>query len=89
MNKDKNIKVIYYVDIDDNTKGALCAIPSDKDLRNNDVVEDIANTIHGSGILRPYFHDDYKEVAKGIAYHESYCIGEYEFGIEEIPLLEC
>ena len=85
----KQVNVIYYVDIDDNTKGALCAIPSDKDLRNNDVVEAIANAIHDSGILRPYFVDDCKEVAKGIAFHETYGIGEYEFGVEEIPLLEC
>lgn len=84
-----NIKVIYYVDIDDNTKGTLCAIPSNKELRDNDVIKAITSAIHDSGILRPYFHDDCEEVAKGIAYHEMYAIGEYEFGIEEIPLLDC
>lgn len=85
----KQVKVVYYVDIDDNTKGTLCAIPSYKDLREPNVIDAIASAIHESGILRPYFHDDCQEVAKGIAYHESYCIGEYEFGIEEIPFLEC
>lgn len=85
----KNIKVIYYVDVDDNTKGTLCAIPSNIDLREPKAINAIASAIHDSGILRPYFHDDCEEVAKGIAYHETYAIGEYEFGIEEIPLLEC
>jgi hypothetical protein len=84
-----NIKIIYYTDIDDNTKGTLCAIPSYKDLRDSNVIDFIAATLHDSGILRPYFHDDCKEVANGIAYHESYSIGEYEFGVEEIPLWEC
>ena len=85
----KNIKVIYYVDVDDNTKGTLCAIPSDKDLRDPSVIEFIGNEICNSGILRPFFNDHCEEAAKSIAYHETYGVGEYEFGIEEIPLLEC
>jgi hypothetical protein len=33
--------------------------------------------------------DHAKELAKAIAYHEFAEIYEYEFGVEEIPLLEC
>ena len=32
------IKVLYYVDTDDNTKGTLMAYPSDKELRNLDTI---------------------------------------------------
>ena len=38
MNK---VNIIYYVDTDDNTKGPICAIPSDKDLRDSSVIEKI------------------------------------------------
>ena len=41
----KNVKVVYYVDIDDNTKGCLCAIPSDKDLRDSSVIQKVADEI--------------------------------------------
>ena len=36
-----DIKVLYYVDSDDNTKGSLIAFPSDKDLRNEETIKKI------------------------------------------------
>ena len=90
MSKTKDIKVVYYVDIDDDTKGTLCAIPSDKDMRDKEVVDFIANEIHTAFVSICHVTiNDSKELAKGIAYHEYASVCEYEFGIEEIPLLEC
>lgn len=40
------IKVLYYVDSDDNTKGNLMAFPSDKDLRNTETIEQIGQVLH-------------------------------------------
>lgn len=90
MSKTNNIKVVYYVDIDDDTKGTLCAIPSDKDMRDKEVVDFIANEIHAAFVSICHVTiNDSKELAKGIAYHEYASVCEYEFGVEEIPLLEC
>ena len=85
------IKVLYYVDTDDNTKGALMAFPSDKDLRNLDTIEQIGQVLHAAnfgeriGICN--------SVAYELVYHgsaELTCqMGNYEFGWEETELLEC
>ena len=40
------IKILYYVDIDDNTKGSLMAFPSDKDLRNLETIEKIGQVVN-------------------------------------------
>ena len=86
----ENIKVVYYVDNDDNTKGTLCAIPSDKDLRSNDVTHFIANEI--KSVFEPIHSlmgEHSLEMAKAIAHHEFAEMYEYSFGIEEIPLMKC
>ena len=90
LSKVKEIKVVYYVDTDDNTKGTLCAIPSDKDMRTKEAIEFIAEQINI--VFEPIHHlmsEHSKELAKAIAHHEFANMYEYEFGIEEIPLLEC
>ena len=90
MSKVKEIKVIYYVDTDDDTKGTLCAIPSDKDLRSKEVIEFIRHEIYG--VFSPTLHigiSESEEIAKAIAHHEFANIFEYEFGVEEIPMFEC
>ena len=86
----KEIKVIYYVDTDDDVKTTLCAVPSDKDIRSKEVIEFIRAEIYGA--LSPILHigiSDCEELAKSIAHYEIAEVFEYEFGIEEIPLLEC
>jgi hypothetical protein len=88
MSKTKDIKVVYYVDTDDNTKGCLCAVPSDKDMRNSVIVSKIAECIKDSGILAQWSNHA-NDIAKSVAHHGFANIAEYEFGIEEIPLLEC
>lgn len=90
MTTKKNIKVIYYVDLDDDTKNCLCAVPCDKDVRNPDVVDMIAEQI--KEVFEPthsWMGEHSKELAKAIAHHEFANIFEYEFGVEEIPLIEC
>ena len=83
----KKVNIIYYVDIDDNSKGCLCAVPSNKDLRDSSIIQKIAESILESGILAQfggYAHD----IAKAVCHHGFANLAEYEFGVEEIPLLE-
>ena len=89
VNMNRSIKVVYYVDVDDDTKGCLCAIPSDKDMRDNEVVEFIANEI--KSVFEPIHNlmgEHSMELAKAIAHHEFADMYEYNFGIEEIPLFK-
>jgi len=84
----EKVNIIYYVDVDDNTKGCLCAVPSDKDLRDSSIIQKIAESILESGILAQfggYAHD----IAKAVCHHGFANLAEYEFGVEEIPLLKC
>lgn len=85
----KNVKVVYYVDTNDNTKWCLCAIPSDKDLRDAKVINELANTLWEGNFGNM---DDSKIIAWEIAYNGSaktFCkMGKYEFGIEETELFE-
>ena len=82
------IKVLYYVDVDDNTKGALMAFPSDKDLRNLDTIQQIGQVLHEA-----HFGDRIgvsNSVATELVYHgdaELTCqMGKYAFGWEETEL---
>ena len=86
----KQVKVIYYVDTDDDTKGTICAIPSDKDLRSKEVIEFVAEQI--KNVFEPIHHlmgEHSIGLAQSIAHYEYANVYEYEFGVEEIPLLEC
>jgi hypothetical protein len=84
----KSVKVVYYVDVDDNTKGCLCAVPSDKDLRDSSIVQKVADTIVESGILAQ-FDGFAHNIANAVCHHGFANLAEYEFGVEEVPLLEC
>ena len=82
------IKVLYYVDTDDNTKGTLMAYPSDKELRNLDTIQQIGQVLHEAN-----FGDRIgicNSVAYELVYHGSAelpCqMGNYEFGWEETEL---
>lgn len=85
-----SINVIYSVDVDDNSKNTICAIPSGKDLRKKEVIDFIANEI--LNVYMGVCHlnmDDCKEIAMNIAHHKYASCCEYEFGMEEIPMFEC
>ena len=82
------IKVLYYVDTDDNTKGTLMAYPSDKELRNLETIKKIGQVLHEAN-----FGDRIgisNSVAYELVYHgsaELTCqMGNYEFGWEETEL---
>ena len=83
------IKVLYYIDSDDNTKGNLMAFPSEKNLRNTETIEQIGQVLHEAN-----FGDKigvYNSVAWEVVYNgtaELTCqMGNYEFGWEEIELI--
>ena len=82
------IKVLYYVDKDDNTKGSLMAYPSDKDLRFIDIIEKIGQVLHEANFGEKI--GICNSVAYELAYHgsaELTCqMGNYEFGWEEVEL---
>ena len=86
----KNVKIVYYVDNDDNTKGYLCAIPSDKDLRDKLIIQKVADEI--KSVFEPIHQlmgEHSVDLAKAVCHHGYPNIFEYEFGVEEIPLIEC
>ena len=90
MDMSKNVNIVYYVDTNDNTKGSICAIPSDKDMRDKDIISKIAVEIECSGFLNDRMNRvDIHSIASAIAHGYSCEAFEYEFGIEEIPLIEC
>ena len=82
------IKVLYYVDTDDNTKGLLVAYPSDKDLRNLETIEEIGQVLHEANFGEKIGISN--SVAYELVYHgsaELTCqMGNYEFGWEETEL---
>jgi len=82
------IKVLYYVDVDDNTKGSLMAFPSDKDLRNLETIEEIGKVLHESNFGEKIGISN--AVAYELVYHgeaELTCqMGNYTFGWEETEL---
>ena len=83
----KKVNIVYYVDTDDNTKGAICAIPSDKDMRSWSVIEKVACAIVESGILAQFSGFAY-EIAKAVTHHGFANLGEYQFGVEETELID-
>lgn len=81
------VNIVYYVDTDDNTKGAICAIPSNKDMRSSSVIEKVACAIIESGILAQFSGFAY-EIAKAVLHHGFANLGEYQFGVEETELID-
>lgn len=82
------IKILYYVDVDDNTKGSLVAYPSDKDLRNLETIEEIGQVLHEANFGEKIGISN--SVAYELVYHgeaELTCqMGNYAFGWEETEL---
>lgn len=83
----KTIKALYYVDSDDNTKGLLMAYPSDKELRTEEQINEIADVLHEANFGRV---SECKTIAHELVYSgtsEVHCgMGRYEFGWEETEL---
>ena len=87
VNMSKTIKALYYVDLDDNTKGLLMAYPSHKDLRTEEEINKIANVLHEANFGRVC---DCKTIAHELVYSgdsKTFCgMGRYAFGWEETEL---
>ncbi len=84
---EKKVNVIFYVDVDDNTKGNICAIPSDKDMRSSSIIQKVANCIVESGILAQ-FSGFALNIAKAVCHHGFANLNEYQFGVEETILID-
>lgn len=84
----KTMKVLYYVDAKDNTKTNFMITDSPKDLRGNRIMAKIAEELESVGfgtkaacesIVWDLAHNNSAEIV---------CeMGEYEFGIDEVPVL--
>jgi hypothetical protein len=88
---DKKVNIIFFVETYDNTKETICAIPSDIDMRKENVIDFIGNcikeTLEGVNHL---FGEHAKELATALAHHDYASMFGYEFGIEhDVPCLEC
>ena len=83
------IKVLYYVDTKDNTKGSVCAIPSDKDMRNAVVINKIAEEIRGCFAHNSLVSIHSISIAKSISHFDYANMDDYEFGVEEVEVIEC
>ena len=84
----KAMKVLYYVDKKDNTKVNFLVTESPKDLRSNRIMNKITDELEsiGFGSKGACETITWDLVHNGSA--EIVCqMGEYDFGIEEVPLL--
>lgn len=81
-------KVLYYTDIKDNTKASFMVADDFLDLRDADVIDEIAHELENCGFCDI---NNSKAIANELAFHGSASVvcqmGQYEFGIEEAPLL--
>lgn len=84
------IKILYYVDVNDKTKGALVAFPNDNDIRTKETIDGIGKMLHEANF------GDTLEQSKVAAWEAVYngstemtcSMGKYEFGWEETELWE-
>lgn len=82
------MRILYYVDVNDNTKTSFMVVSERIDLRNLNTIEKIGKELEEHGFGK-------KGVCNSIAYELAYhgsaeweCqMGKYEFAIEEAPLL--
>ena len=93
----KKIKMLCFCDITDNTKGVVCAVGEDKDLRTKEMqdklVEEIVPMFSVDGTMKGYNGDDHMdliELARHLAYlpNETAEFGDYNFFFEETNLFE-
>lgn len=84
----KKAKIVYYVDTDDNTKSSLCAVPSNKDIRGQEMVSELAEMICETFAWNLLICEHCTNIAKSIAFYGFASFEEYEFGIEEVPLID-
>ena len=85
----KTIKIIYYKNKNNGEKNCLCAIKENNDLRTSVIITEIADKIKTAFETSHNLIAEHSiEIAKCIAHYESAQTYEYEFGVEEIDLID-
>ena len=84
----KTVNIIYYVDLEDNTKGCVCAIPGEmfKSEKTRKFIANEFSQVFDSIIDNAAQLGD--EVAEEILEKGEAEVNEYGFGMETVPLLE-
>ena len=80
-----SIKVLYYVDKNDNSKVSLIAFDAEKELRTKEVMDKIADVVKEANFSHC------KAVAWEVVHNGSAKVNgfhNYEFGFEEIELIK-
>ena len=84
----KNVKVLFYVDVDDNTKTMALAFDSELDLRDKEHIKKAAEALEVAGFGSSFVCET---IAWEVIYHGSAILnctmGKYEFGFEEVELI--
>ena len=85
----KTVKIIYYVDIEDNTKGCLCVIPESLFKNSEETRKFIVNEfIQVFGSILDDAARMGTRIAEEILEKGESAFFEYWFGIETVPCLE-
>lgn len=83
----KIAKVIYFVDALDDTKTTLCVILTSKKVSNPKIIDTIAEKIGEALSFNEIIVANKMNIAIELAQHGMAFCEEYEFGVEEIPIL--
>lgn len=85
---EKKIKLIYFVDGGDNTRGTICAFEEHIDMRHKDCIDTIVDRLKEVFQGNVFMAEHAKDIAEQIAYYEYAVIDQYDFGVEETILID-
>ena len=85
---EKKIKLIYFVDGGDNTKGTICAFEEHIDMRHKDCIDTIVERLKEVFQGNVFMAEHAKDIAEQIAYYEYAVLDQYDFGVEETILID-
>lgn len=84
----KNVRVYFYVDLDDNTKSAFAVVPEGKDLRNKESIDEMSNELQSIGFGNTIVCHHIAESLVYTGEAEVTCtMGRYAFGNESSIML--
>ena len=84
----KNVRVYFYVDMDDNTKSAFAVVPEGKDLRNKESIKEMTNELQAIGFGNGAVCQHIAESLIYTGQAEVTCtMGRYQFGNESSIML--
>lgn len=85
---EKKIKLIYFVDGGDNTRGTICAFEEHIDMRHKDCIDTIVDRLKEVFQGNVFMTEHAKDIAEQIAYYEYAVLDQYDFGVEETILID-